>query len=129
MTQVLAETLTLRVPMALRKHGRRKTIVLPDGAPAQRLHIDNTIIKTLARAFRWRRILESGSFATSTELAAAEKIDPSYLSRVLRLNNLAPDIIEAIVEGRPIGGATLAMLLEPFPAEWGRQRQHIAGRV
>ena len=65
-------------------------------------------------------------FATIAELAAAEKIDSSYLSRVLRLNNLAPDIIEAIVEGRQIGGATLAMLLETFPAEWGRQRQLFA---
>ncbi len=129
MTQVLADTLTLHVPMALRKHGRRRAIVLPEGATAQRAQIDNTMIKTLARAFRWQRILENGTFATITELAAAEKIAPCYLSRVLRLNNLPPDIIEAIVEGRPIGGATLAMLLEPFPAEWGRQRQHIAGRV
>lgn len=126
MTQVLAAALTLHVPMALRKYGRRRTIVLPEGAPAQRLHVDNTMIKTLARAFRWRRILESGSFATITELAAAEKIDPSYLSRVLRLNNLAPDIVEAIVEGRQIGGTTLAMLVETIPAEWGRQRQQIA---
>ena len=109
--------------MALRKHGRRRTIVLPEGAPAQRLHIDNTMVKTLARAFRWRRILESGTFATISELAAAEKIDPSYLSRVLRLNNLAPDIIEAIVEGRAMGAATLAMLLDAVPAEWGEQRQ------
>ena len=84
------------------------------------------MIKTLARAFRWRRILESGTFATIPELASAEKIGPSYLSRVLRLNNLAPDIIEAIVEGRQIGGATLAMLLETVPAEWGRQRQLFA---
>ena len=122
MTQNLADTLTLHVPMALRKHGRRKTIVLPEGALAQRPHIDNTMIKMLARAFRWRRILETGAFATIHELAAAEKIDPSYLSKVLRLNNLAPDIIEALVEGRQIGGATLAMLLEPFPAEWRRQR-------
>ncbi|MEO7380694.1 MAG: hypothetical protein ABIV25_03015 [Paracoccaceae bacterium] len=123
MTEVSAETVTLHVPMALRKHGRRRTIVLPEGAPAQRLQIDNTMIKTLARAFRWRRILEVGTFATIAELAAAEKIDPSYLSRVLRLNNLAPDIVEAIVEGRPIGGATLAMFLDAIPAEWERQRQ------
>ena len=126
MTKVLPDTLTLHVPMALRKHGRRKAIVLPEGAPAQRFYIDNTMIKTLARAFRWRRILESGTFTTITELAAAENIDASYLSRVLRLNNLAPDIIEAIVEGRQIGGATLAMLLEIFPVEWGRQRQLFA---
>ena len=126
MTSVLADTLTLHVPMALRKHGRRKTLVLPAGAPAQRMHIDNTMIKTLARAFRWRRILESGAFATIAELAAAEKIDPSYLSRVLRLNNLAPDIIEAIVEGRTMGGATLPMLLDTVPAEWERQRQMFA---
>lgn len=129
MTKVLAEALTLHVPMALRKHGRRKAIVLPEGAPAQRLQIDNTMIKTLARAFRWRRILENGTFATILELAAAEKIDPSYLSRVLRLNNLAPDIIEALVEGRPIGEVTLAMLLETIPAEWGRQRELFALNV
>lgn len=129
MTRVLAETLTLHVPMALRKHGRRKAIVLPEGAPVQRTLIDNTMIKTLARAFRWRRILESGAFATITELAAAEKIDPSYLSRVLRLNNLAPDIIEAIVAGRTVGEVSLAMLLEAFPAEWVRQQQQFASNA
>ncbi|WP_054006372.1 hypothetical protein [Cypionkella psychrotolerans] len=126
MSQVSAETLTLHVPMALRKHGRRKTIVQPEGAPIARRQIDNTMIKTLARAFRWRRILELGTFATITELAAAEKIDPSYLSRVLRLNNLAPDIVEAIVEGRQIGGATMAMLLNAVPAEWGQQHRLFA---
>ena len=82
---------------------------------------DITLIKAVARAFRWRGMLESGAFATINELAAAEKINPSYVSRVLRLTLLAPEMVEAILDGRQPKGVTLPGLLEPFPLEWIKQ--------
>ena len=82
---------------------------------------DITLIKAVARAFRWRRMLEAGRFATVNELAAAEKINSSYVSRVLRLTLLAPDIVEAILDGRQPEGMALPGLMNPFPLEWERQ--------
>jgi hypothetical protein len=84
---------------------------------------DITLIKAVARAFRWRRMLETGRFATVKELAAAEKINSSYVSRVLRLTLLAPGIVEAILDGRQPDGMTLPALMEPLPVEWGEQRR------
>jgi hypothetical protein len=82
---------------------------------------DVTLVKAVARAFRWRRMLESGRFAMINELAAAEKINSSYVSRVLRLTLLAPGIVEAILDGRQPEGMTLPGLMETFPVEWERQ--------
>jgi len=82
---------------------------------------DTTLVKALARAFRWRRMLETGRYGTIDELAAAEKINSSYVSRLLRLTLLAPEIVEAILDGRQSASMTLPGLMEPFPAEWGRQ--------
>ena len=96
---------------------------LPADAPQQR-KTDNTLIKALARAFRWKRMLESGEFATIAELAEREGIAPSYMTRVLRLTLLAPDIVEAILDGRQGPEVTLARVLEPFPVEWQGQRFH-----
>lgn len=95
---------------------------MPADAPPPR-KTDNTLIKALARAFRWKRMLDSGDFATIAELAEREGIAPSYLTRVLRLRLLAPDIVEAILDGRQGPEVTLARLLEPFPLEWGEQAQ------
>jgi len=119
------KTLTVRVPFAIRRHGGHKRIVSPDGTPGapQRPRIDSTLVKALARAHRWKRLLEEGAFASLAELAKAEKINTSYLSRVLRLTLLAPDIVEAILDGRQAEGVTLAKLLEPFPVEWEGQRR------
>jgi hypothetical protein len=80
------------------------------------------MVKAIARAHRWKRMLESGEFVTVQDLAAAEKINPPYLSRVLRLALLGPDIIEAILDGRQPAGLQLGRLLTPFPVEWERQR-------
>jgi hypothetical protein len=65
-------------------------------------------------------MLEAGRFATINELAAAEKINSSYVSRVLRLTLLAPDIVEAILDGRQPEGTTLPALMQPLPVEWSR---------
>lgn len=116
----LPGTVTLHVPFRVVKRGGRKEIQLPDGA-AQPKRTDNTLAKALARAFRWKRMLESGEFATIAELAEREGIAPSYMTRVLRLTLLAPDIVEAILDGKQGPDVMLARLLEPFPNEWAMQ--------
>jgi hypothetical protein len=119
-----AQMLTVRVPLAVRKQrGGRKLMVAPDGmAPRGASVGDTTLVKALARAFRWRRLLESGRYGTIKEMAAAEKMAESYLSRILRLTLLAPDIVEAILDARQPEGMTLPGLMEPFPVEWGQQK-------
>jgi hypothetical protein len=117
----IPETVTLHVPFRIVKRGGRKEMQLPEGATQPR-RSDNTLVKALARAFRWKRLLESGEFATIAELAEREGIVPSYMTRVLRLTLLAPDIVEAILEGRQRPEVTLVQLLEPLPVEWVGQR-------
>ena len=118
----IPDTITVHVPFSLVQRGGRKEMVLPPGT-VQQLKTDNTLIKALARAFRWVRMLESGQFATIAELADGEKIAPSYLTRVLRLTLLAPDIVEAILDGKQGPEVTLARLMDRFPEEW--ERQHL----
>ena len=116
------QTLTVVIPLRVKPRGGRKAMVTP-GALALERRQDITLIKAVARAFRWRRMLESGRFATINELAAAEKINSSYVSRVLRLTLLAPDIVEAILDGRQPVELQLDGLLAGFPVEWERQRK------
>jgi hypothetical protein len=116
------ETITLHVPFSFTKRGGRKEMILPPGAPVQRTRVDNTLVKALARAFRWKRMLDTGQFATIGELAKHEGIAPSYMTRVLRMTLLAPDIVEAILDGRQGAEITLARVLEPFPLSWVEQR-------
>ena len=114
------ETVTLHVPFRLVKRGGRKEMHLPDGVRPDR-KADNTLVKALARAFRWKRMLESGEFATIAELAEREGIASSYMTRVLQLTLLAPDIVEAILDGRQRPEVTLARLMVPVPAQWQDQ--------
>ena len=115
-----AQTLTVVIPLRVKPLGGRKAMVTP-GVLALERRQDITLIKAVARAFRWRRMLESGQFATIKDLAAAEKINSSYVSRVQRLTLLAPDIVEAILDGRQPEGTTLPALMESFPVEWPSQ--------
>jgi hypothetical protein len=121
----IPETVTLHVPFRVVKRGGRKEMQMPEGATQPR-RTDNTMVKALARAFRWKRMLESGEFATVAELAEREGIAPSYMTRVLRLTLLSPDIVAAILAGKSGPEATLARALEPFPLEWLAQRRHFA---
>ena len=72
---------------------------------APRPRVDNAMVKALARAFRWRKMLDEGAHATLEDLARAKGVARSYVSRVLRLTLLAPDIVEAILDGAAAGGA------------------------
>jgi len=123
------DCITIRVPMSFRKRGGRKQVIAPNGetwAPP-RARIDNTLVKALARGFRWRRMLESGTVATVTEIAARERINPSYVSRVLRLTLLDPEIVEAILDGRQAAEVTLPVLMKAFPVEWNDQGANLIG--
>jgi hypothetical protein len=118
------QTVTITVPFAIRKRGGRKLVITPDGiiaAPVSRARVDSALLKALARSFRWRKLLETGDFATIEEIADAENINPSYVSRVLRMTLLAPYIVEAILAGRQPEGLTMARAMRPFPVEWRRQ--------
>ena len=116
----ITETVTLHVPFRVMKRGGRKEMHLPDGGRQDR-KADSTLVKALARAFRWKRLLESGEFATIAELAEREGIAFTYMARVLRLTLLAPDIVEAILDGKQSSDVTLKGLMEPFPLDWRSQ--------
>jgi hypothetical protein len=123
-------TLTVRVPMTFTQRGGRKLVISPDGAPSwtpPRRRVDNAMVKALTRAFRWRKMLETGVYNTVEEIAAAEKINASYVSRVLRLTLLAPDIVETILDGRQPPTMTLAALMTSFPVAWAQQAEAVSG--
>lgn len=128
MTRVTAsadgETITVHVPMTFRKRGGRKLVVTPDGAAwAPRPRVDNAMVKALARAFRWRKLLDDDVHATLKDLARAKGVAPSYVSGILRLTLLAPEMVEEILEGRQSPELQLDNLLEGFSLEWGDQPQ------
>lgn len=118
---LIPETVTLHVPFHIVKRGGRKEMHLPDRVRPDR-KADNTLVKALARAFRWKRMLESGEFATISELAEREGIATSYMTRLLRLTQLEPGIIEAVLDGRQSDAVTLARLMDPFPISWIEQK-------
>jgi hypothetical protein len=117
-------TITVHIPITLRHQGGRKQVVTPAGATPwipTPPRIDNTLVKAIVRAHRWRDMLESGAYATVRDLAKAEAINESYLGRVLRLTLLAPKIVETILEGRQPATLELSELLQQFPVEWDKQ--------
>lgn len=116
----IPDTVTLHVPFRVVRRGGRREMQVPEGG-AQPCRTDNTLVKALARAFRWKRMLETGEYATIAELAEREGIASSYLTRVLRLTLLAPDIVEAILDSRHGPAVTLARLKEPLSLEWAAQ--------
>jgi len=121
-------TVTVRIPLVFKKHGGRKTVIAPDGHPweASAPLVDRALVRALARAFRWQRLLDDGVYGTLDELAKGEGDSQSYVSRVLRLTLLAPDIVESILDGRQPEGMRLEDLLEGFPMEWQGQSDILA---
>jgi len=117
---VSATSITVRVPLAIRRRPGRKTVVTPTGetaAPVQ-ARADPALLKALARAFRWQKLLDEGRYASISEMARAEKIERGYLGKVLKLTLLAPDVVEAIVDGREGVELTLPALMESVPTFW-----------
>ena len=119
------ETITVHIPLTFRKRGGRKLVVTPDGATwAPRPRVDNAMVKALARAFRWRKMLDAGVHATLEDLARAKGVAPSYVSGILRLTLLAPEIVEAILDGRQPAELQLEDLLTGF--RWSGEGQRLS---
>jgi hypothetical protein len=120
-------TVTVSIPVIFRQRGGRKQILTPPGAtpwsPAPR--VDTALLKATVRAHHWREMLESGEYASSAELAKGEKVNASYLSRILRLTLIGPDITEAILAGRQPSTLQLDDLLKPLPAAWSQQHSRL----
>jgi hypothetical protein len=116
---------TVRVPLTIRRRPGRKTLVsLGFGADGGRISTkaDPALVKALARAFRYQKLLDEGRYASISDMAAVEKIERGYLGTLLRLTLLAPEMVEAILNGRQPEGVTLLRLLEGVPAAWGEQK-------
>jgi hypothetical protein len=119
------DTLTIRIPMRLQRRGGRKLIMTPEGVAvsAPKPSRDETLVKALVRAHRWRRRIESGRATSITDLAEHEGVTDAYVCRLLPLTCLAPDIVEAILDGRQPKGLRLAELLGNGPLAWEEQRR------
>jgi hypothetical protein len=125
-TRLDGTTLVVRIPMRLQRRGGRKRIVAPDGseiAPTTKPQPDGTLVKALARAWRRQRMLDEGRYSSVSEISEAKGINKSYVSRILRLALLAPDIVEAILAGRSHQTLMLERLARSLPASWEGQRE------
>jgi hypothetical protein len=125
-TRLDGTTLVVRIPMRFQRRGGRKRIVTPDGsalAPSTKPQPDSTLVKALARAWRWQRMLDEGVCTSVSEIGDAENISKSYVSRILRLALLAPDIVEAILAGKTDQTFMLETLEQPLPGSWEEQRR------
>ncbi len=123
-----ATSITVRVPLAIRHRPGRKTVVTPmaGGVAPVATRADPALVKALARAFRYQRMLDEGRYASITEMADAERLERGYLGRLLRLTLLAPDLVEAMLDGRATPSLVLPLLLKPFAEVWTHQRKALA---
>ena len=127
-TKLEGTTLVVRIPMRFQRRGGRKRIVAPDGSeivPTSKPQPDGTLLKALARAWRWQRMLDEGIYTSVNDIGDAENISKSYVSRILRLALLAPDIIDAILGGRADQSLMLERLERPLPASLDEQPQRL----
>lgn len=115
------------IPYVLRNRGRQLRILPEDAAQSPTSRPDPTLLKLFRRAYDWRRQLETGPSRTVAELAAANSVNASYFTRVLRVAYLAPDIVEAILAGDqpPELTANKLIRLKNLPIDWPGQRQFL----
>ncbi|HPQ70553.1 MAG TPA: hypothetical protein PKW95_15615 [bacterium] len=119
------ENLRIHIPLKFKKRGGRKEIITPDGLPEvapDRKAYQKPLVIALARAHRWQRILDEGKVSSISELAKRLKVDHTYVSRLLHLTLLAPNIIEAILNGKEPSGLSLSKIHKTFRMEWHAQK-------
>jgi hypothetical protein len=125
------DTIVIRIPMAFKKCGGRKEIILPEGVDAAESlnpQPQRPLVVALAKAFKWQKMMESGQVGSIKELAKQNRVDPSLIARTLRLATLAPDIVEAILDGREPSGLSLRRLTGNLPLVWDEQRKLVHQR-
>ncbi len=119
-------TMTIHIPVQFKRRGGRKLVLTPDGVAspiAPKPAVDDTMLKLLIKGHRWRRRIESGKAKSITDLAAQEKVTNVYVSRILSLTCLAPDIAAAILDGRQPRGLSANLMLKNVPVGWDQQRE------
>ena len=124
------QILTVFVPLNFKKRGGRKLIIPPAGAPEPvysppQPKVNPPLVKALARAHRWKKLIDTKQYATIKQIAEAEKVHESYVGNQLRLPLLAPDIVEMILDGRVPKGVGLADFMKPWPGIWEEQRARL----
>lgn len=118
------DTIMLHIPVAFKRRGGRKLVITPDGvAPTAPTAVDDTLVKSLVKALRWRRRIESGAAKSMTDLAEQEKVTVPYVTRLLAFTCLAPDIAAAILDGRQPRGLSANVMLRNVPEAWEEQRR------
>lgn len=118
-----SKTVTVTVPLRFVERGGRKTVISPVPYAAPPPKFDNALIKALARAHRWRRMIEQGQYVSITELAKTEKVNQSYACRLLRLTLLAPNLVEIILDGKQGPSISLKTLIGGLSTVWSEQRK------
>ena len=118
-------TITVHVPLRFTTRGNTKRIVGAE-EPEPQIRIENSLIKALARAHRWRLLIEGGAYVSITELAKAKGVNQSYACRLLRLTLLGPEVVVAILDGRLNPAPTVNELMKPFPLIWTQQKRVFA---
>ena len=127
-TLTLTETgnLQIHIPMHIRRMRGRKMIFAPEAldgeVPDSPSDVQAALVQALGRAFSWSVAMESGTFQSVSALARGLDVDTSYVARILKLTTLAPDIIEAILNGEEPSGLSLTQLIRTFPMDWEQQR-------
>lgn len=116
--------ISVRIPMKMKKRGGRKEITVPTGLDGviDTGH-DNAFAIAIARAYCWLEMLESGKYSSIREMAEALGICATYMTRILRFTLLAPDIVEAILDGNEPDGFSQNKLVGAIPADWDAQRK------
>lgn len=119
--------ITIEIPVNFKKRGGRKYITAPDGtdiAGYRKPKYQTNMIKAVARGHILADTLDKEPDLTIKELAKREMLDHGYVAKAVRMTQLAPDIIEAILNGRQPQAMTLSELMRPFPNCWNEQREH-----
>ena len=114
--------LSIFIPVQFKRRGGRKMIVAPDGVIGMRAERDDTLIQAVAKAWKWRRMLDRKEALSFAEIIVREKIGATYAARIYDLSLLAPDIVEAILDGRQPVGLSLREFAKGIPLAWEEQR-------
>lgn len=121
----------VHIPLNLKRRSGRKRIFIPDEPeasaeqPEPGADYHDAMVIALARAFRWKKLLDEGKYGSIVEMAAVLGMNRWYMARLLRLTLLAPEIVEAIVDGREPDGMSIEQLRGPVAMVWEKQRKRL----
>lgn len=115
-------TIRVVIPLTVRrKNGRPKILPPADHAPAEARAQDAHVLRAIARAWNWRRRIERGEVSTIQDIATAEKVTDRFVSRMMRLAYLAPDVLEKLLVQRIPPALALNDLIAAADLPWAEQ--------